>query len=83
MNESNYLIFEKHTIPNHKLPIYTVKNKQSNCKLGTIKFYGAWRKFVFEPVENVIFDASCLNDIITFLNNKTTDWRNSLKKELK
>ena len=78
MNESNYLIFEEHIIAGHKLPIYTVKNKQSSVMLGTIKFYGAWRKFVFEPSEAVIFDASCLNDIITFLNNKTTDWRNSL-----
>lgn len=76
--ESKYLIFEEHTILGHKLPIYIVKNRQSNCQLGTVKFYGAWRKFIFEPGEAVIFDASCLEDIIAFLNNRTADWRNSL-----
>lgn len=76
--ESKYLIFEEHTIPGHKLPIYIVRNRQSNCQLGTVKFYGAWRKFVFEPDEAVIFDASCLEDIITFLNNRTAEWRNGL-----
>ena len=64
--ESKYLTFEKHTIPKHKLPIYIVRNRQSNCQLGTVKFQGAWRKFIFEPDEAVIFDASCLEDIITF-----------------
>lgn len=76
--ESKYLIFEEYTILGHKLPIYIIRNRQTNCRLGTVKFYGAWRKFVFEPCEAVIFDANCLNDIITFLDNRTADWRNSL-----
>ena len=81
--ESKYLIFEEQYIIKHKLPIYTVKNKQSNVVLGTIKFYGAWRKFVFEPSEAVIFDADCLYDIVFFLNDKTIDWRNSLNTDSK
>lgn len=81
--ESKYLTFEEQYITGHKLSIYTVKNKQSDIVLGTIKFYGAWRKFVFEPSEAVIFDASCLNDIVFFLNDKTIDWRNSLNTSSK
>lgn len=80
--ESNYLKFEKQERPGKKLPIYIVKNKKTDFKLGVVKFCGSWRKFVFNPnadYDDLIFDAECLQDIITFLNNKTEEWRANLK----
>ena len=84
MTESTYLKFEKQDRPGKKLPIYIVKNKTTDFELGVVKFCGAWRKFVFNPVTeyyDLIFDANCLSDIIIFLNDKTAEWRASLKKE--
>ena len=81
--ESAYLKFEKQEKPEKKLPIYIVKNKITDFELGVVKFDGAWRKFVFNPNANyndLIFDANCLSDIIIFLNDKTAEWRTSLKK---
>lgn len=80
--ESNYLKFEKQERPRMKLPIYVVKNKKTDFELGVVKFCGAWRKYVFNPnadYDDLIFDAECLQDIISFLNDKTEEWRTSLK----
>lgn len=81
MEDSNYLTFEGRYIDGKKLPIYIVKNKNTGFELGTIKFYGAWRKFVFNPASDTIFDAACLSDIIIKLNDLTAEWRASLGKE--
>ena len=80
MEDSNYLIFEEQKVSCRKLPIYIIKNKQSGYELGEIRFCGAWRKFIFKPYEETIYDAACLSDIIIFLNDRTADWRASLQK---
>lgn len=68
--ESKYLIFERKDIEGRKTPIFNIRNKESNFLLGQIKFYPQWRKYVFEPSEEVIFDTSCLKDIISFMEEK-------------
>lgn len=40
----------------------------SGDKLGIIKWRSGWRKYVFEPETCTVWDAKCLTDIITFLN---------------
>lgn len=35
--------------------------------LGFIKWYGAWRKYVFFSSEETIFESTCLQDIIAFI----------------
>ena len=47
---------------------YSVKNKKGQL-LGLISFYPDWNKYIFEPAANIIFDQSCLRDIIDFLVN--------------
>lgn len=83
MEDSNYLTFKGRYIDGKKLPIYIVKNKNTGLELGTIKFYGAWRKFVFSPNPDydLIFDANCLSDIIIKLNDLTAEWRANLGKD--
>ena len=68
--ESKYLTFERKDIEGRKTPIFIIRNKESNFLLGQIKFYPQWRKYVFEPSEEVIFDTSCLKDIISFMEEK-------------
>lgn len=45
--------------------------------LGIIKWYGAWRQYVFFPVENSIFSIGCLKDLENALET-IKDERNEL-----
>lgn len=78
--ESKYLNFVKDTVPGRKTPIVHVMNKDATY-LGTIYFNPGWRKYVFEPEANIIFDTKCLTDIINKLDDLQSEWRASLKKE--
>ncbi len=80
MADSKYLVFIKKQLFGRKTPTYTVENKSGEY-LGLITFNPAWRKFVFNPASDTIFDAACLSDIIIKLNDATAEWRASLKKE--
>lgn len=48
--------------------------------LGKIKWYPPWRRYVFMPGRDTLFDAGCLNDIETFLNSQM-EKRKCEKKE--
>jgi len=74
-----YLVFDKRTIQGRKTPIFDVSNK-SGILLGSIRFYPAWRKYVFEPVGDTVFDAGCLNEIISFMQERQREWRDGLGK---
>lgn len=77
--ESKYLDFIEETIPNRKTPIVHVMNK-STTYLGMIYFYPSWRKFIFRPEADIIFDTSCLLDIVNKLNELQENWKEGLKK---
>lgn len=54
-----------------KTIIYRIMKRESwatNVGLGYIKWYGAWRKYVFFPDKNTLWDNNCLNMIIRFLD---------------
>ena len=76
MVESKYLVFKEVEITGRKTPVYEVKNK-SDEYLGYIIFRPSWRKFVFVPAKDTLFDANCLSDIIIKLNDLTAEWRAS------
>ena len=78
--ESKYLTFIRDIVPGRKTPIVHVMNKETTY-LGTIYFNPGWRKYVFEPEANIIFDTKCLTDIISKLDELQAEWRASLKKE--
>lgn len=77
--ETKYLIFKGWTLQNRKTPIIYVYNKYEE-KLGVIKFYPQWRKFVFEA-EHCIFDAFCLNDLITVLDEQQKVWKSKVNNK--
>ena len=79
--ESKYLIFEKQMVVGRKTPIYMIYSKSDETPLGRIIFWPAWRKYVFEPTDNTIFDSNCLIDILNKLNEATTEWKESLKQK--
>lgn len=48
---------------------FRVANKISDSTLAWIKWYGPFRKYSFYPEPDIVFDAACLQDILTFINN--------------
>lgn len=49
---------------------YVIMNKpDANAVLGYINWFPRWRKYVFTPntEETIVFDESCLEEIIKFL----------------
>lgn len=41
-----------------------VLNKKDQTVLGVIMFYPQWKKYVFVPTKNTVFEDGCLTDII-------------------
>ena len=74
--ETKYLLFLICKEPNRKTPTVNVRTLDGEIVLGNIKFYGAWRKFVFYPKEETLFDSKCLCDIIDMMNELQTSWKN-------
>ena len=56
-----------------KTPNYEIFNIRSGDLLGSIKWYYNWRKFVFMPMGNSVWDDKCLADITDAIKKITTD----------
>ncbi len=50
-----------------KTKVYDVVNRQNAITVGQIKWFGRFRKYCFFPVDNMVFDATCLTAISEFL----------------
>ena len=49
--------------------------------LGLIKFSGAWRQYVFEPDQETMWSAGCLEEIAKFLKEVNAKWRKTWQKK--
>lgn len=54
-------LFEEHLV-------YRVYNKKSNMQIALISYYKPWKKYVFSTQTEHVFDVSCLENIIEFMN---------------
>lgn len=50
--------------------IYVVRDVYGN-QLGTVKWYGPWRKYAFYPDVNTLYEWECLRDIAVFVEDIT------------
>lgn len=48
-------------------PYFGIINKKSQA-LGTLLYYKEWKKYVMMSEEDVVFDKSCLKQIIEFMS---------------
>ena len=46
---------------------------QNGATLGHVTYHCGWRKYVFEPEAETIFDNSCLADLCSFLYKHKDD----------
>ena len=51
-----------------KTKLFSVMTKGDDESLGTIRWYGHWRKYVFYPHVMTIYEQDCLRDIAAFLD---------------
>lgn len=72
MSHLNFSIFG--TTPSGKTRIWNVKSVgPARPLLGTVKWYAPWRKYVFEPLSQTIYDAACLTEISQFCVQQTAE----------
>lgn len=53
--------------PGKKTKLWDVLAKRDQGFLGRIGYYPQWRKYIFAPGAQTLFDAKCLADIQMFL----------------
>lgn len=59
-----------------KTKLWDVVNKNHSDKLGQIKWYNGWRRYIFEPEPCTVFSSDCMRSIAGFV-----DKQNQLHKE--
>lgn len=67
--------------PGHRTRTWRIENAEDGWCLGGVRFYGGWRRCVFDPSENVQFSAGCLRDIARFLDAATREQFDHARQE--
>lgn len=52
---------------------WAVISKDGTWLLGEVKWFSAWRRYVFYPANGTLFDADCLTELQVFLRERTED----------
>ena len=63
----------------YKTKMYGVDNKETNERIGIIKWDGEFRQYAFFPHDNTVYEKTCLKDISEFLQ-KLMDERKEQKQ---
>ncbi len=56
---------------------WDVVNNESGALLGTVAWYGPWRQYVFEVIDQPIFNNGCLVELTDFLTELNTQQKAS------
>ena len=62
--------------PGRKTSHWIVKPKKlGEGMLGLVKWWPAWRKYVFFPVSDTLFEEDCLHAIAEFIDEETRKYK--------
>lgn len=50
---------------------WSVNAKSGDALLGYVRWYQEWKRYVFHPKEDTLFDKECLMDIAQFIHTET------------
>lgn len=64
--------------PRKNTKVYGVYSSD-NYTLGIIRWHNPWRKYCFLPYSNTVHDASCLQEIIDFLDKINKEHKDARK----
>lgn len=56
---------------------WSVVSARRGDRLGTVRWHGAWRQYVFEPWPATIFSRGCLEEVNGVLEQLTREFRES------
>lgn len=76
---SKYLEFV-HIERKTKTHVWEVLSKEHGFGLGLIKYYPAWRQYAFFPYEGNVFNPTCMNDLIRFIEDEEGIRKSLIKK---
>ena len=65
--------------PGAKTDIWHVWSAPGSAHLGTVKWYGRWRKYAFFPGMETLYEEDCLRDLAEFIESETLKQRNGRK----
>lgn len=68
---SKYLKFSEHTSASGKTAVIIVSSAANDAPLGVINWYSSWRRYVFHPANDTLFDNECLKEISRKIMNLT------------
>jgi hypothetical protein len=57
--------------PSGKTRTWDVLPTDGGLIIGRIYWYSKWRKYVFAPLDNAVFEEDCLRDIASFCESAT------------
>lgn len=67
-----YLVFGQPTdSKSRKTLIWSVSSSLGGPPLGRIVWRGGWRRYVFQPFNDTVFDSSCLRELAEKLLHAT------------
>ena len=71
----------KQTKDTGKTKVWDVVSTHTFEIIGEIKWWGAWRKYVFFPQEGTLYDVSCMNHICDFISEQMESRKKSVTKK--
>jgi hypothetical protein len=72
MSEAKWVEFRLDACQPPKTQRWEVVAKDGGEVLGTVKWWGAWRKYTFHPLAATLYEPTCLRDIAAFCEEQTT-----------
>jgi len=68
MEVGKHIIIKSDEIVNGHI-IFKVINKHYRGDIALIEYYPTWKKYVLSPYNDIVFDISCLEEIIIFMKS--------------
>jgi len=81
MSEPKWIRFVEVPVQGRKTRYWYVQTKDGKGHLGTVEWYGPWRKYVFAPAGymDLVFEERCLRDIAEFVETQTREHREAVR----
>ena len=85
MSEPRWIRFVECTAIERRTRRWSVQTRDGHAQLGTIEWYGPWRKYSFSPSMEapLVFEEMCLRDVAAFVEARTREHREERKRGLR
>lgn len=70
IGQKSYITFVERSDHPPKTKRWNVVHIEREILLGVISWHGAWWKYVFHPEGSTFFDADCIKEIASFIDNE-------------